>query len=166
MKKRKQIEKSKLNPHDDCYRGYNGLGGWWISFKEAKEKCCGNEEWWTNKGYQNLEIIPQYYARTNPSAEPVWCYANGDMYLGQWAYSSALGRYAEQGVGIIYNHHPKRFRGMMYIGEWEKGYIHGVGKMFWLESSASWKSNRLWGSPLKQHEGAKLISRPFTYLGP
>jgi hypothetical protein len=55
---------------------------------------------------------------------------------------------------------------MVYIGEWEKGYIHGMGKMFWLESSVSWKSNRLWGSPLKQHEGAKLISRPLTYLGP
>ena len=168
MAKKKQKEKSSL-PIFGNKRGSAGIGGWWISFEEAKAKCCGNEEWWTHKGYQGLEITPQYYAQNphaqNPPDKPVWDYENGDMYLGEWEFSSALGRYAEQGVGITYNHHSERFRGMVYIGEWEKGHPKGMGKMFWLESSVSWKSNYLWHSPIRQHEGAKSIGRPFSYLG-
>jgi hypothetical protein len=153
--------KSKLDPHDD-HRGYNGLGGWWISFKEAKERCCGNEAWWTHKGYQGLEITPAHYA----ADKPVWLFENGDMYLGQWRHSRQHGWPVEHGLGITYNNYPVKCRGLVCIGEWRKGHIHGMAKSFWLESSRTWRKNEFPASAVRQEEGNKTISRPFIYVGP
>jgi hypothetical protein len=158
-------KKSKLASHDD-HRGYNGIGGWWISFKEAKEKCCGKEEWWKHQGYNGFEIAPAHYS-LNPADKPVWLFENGDMYLGQWKYSiHHHGWPVEHGLGVTYNNYPNKCKGLVCIGEWENGQIHGMAKSFWLESSPSWKKNEFPASPIRQKAGNKTISRPFIYIGP
>jgi hypothetical protein len=147
-------KKANLNPHDD-HRGYNGLGGWWIGFKEAKERCSGKEEWWKHQGYRSVEITP------------VWLFENGDMYLGQWKYSRQHGWPVEHGLGITYNHYPNKCKGLVCIGKWEKGHIHGMAKSFWLESSRTWRINEFPASEIRQKDGNsdKTISRPFIYVG-
>jgi hypothetical protein len=157
-------KKSKLVPYDD-HRGYNGIGGWWISFKEAKEKCCGKEEWWKHQGYKGLEITPAHYP-VSPADKPVWLFENGDMYLGQWKYSRQHRWPVEHGLGITYNNYPIKYKGLVCIGKWGKGHIHGMAKSFWLESSPTWRKNEFPASAIRQKEGNKTISRPFNYLGP
>ena len=157
-------KKLKVIPHDD-HRGYNGIGGWWISFKEAKEKCCGKEEWWKHQGYQGLEITPAHCPQ-NPADKPVWLFENGDMYLGQWKYSRQHRWPVEHGLGITYNNYPMKCKGLVCIGEWRKGHIHGMAKSFWLVSSRTWRKNEFPASAIHQKEGNKTISRPFSYLGP
>ena len=157
-------KKSKLAPHDD-HRGHNGIGGWWISFKEAKEKCCGKEEWWKHQGYQGLEITPAHFP-LKPADKPVWLFENGDMYLGQWKYSRQHRWPVEHGLGITYNNYPSKCKGLVCIGEWRKGLVHGMAKSFWLESSRTWRNNEFPASAIHQKEGNKTISRPFNYLGP
>jgi len=161
-------KKSKIDPVDD-HRGCNGIGGWWISFKDAKEKCCGKEEWWKHQGYEGLEITPAHYpARNpvNPADRPVWLFENGDMYLGQWKYSTQHECPVEHGLGITYNNYPTKCKGLVCIGEWRKGHVHGMANSFWLESSPTWRNNLFPASAIRQKERNKTISRPFNYLGP
>lgn len=61
--------------------------------------------------------------------KPFWLFENGDMYLGEWRKRPG-GVLVEHGSGITYNNRPKKYKGMVFIGDWQNGHCKGSGKSF------------------------------------
>ena len=152
-------KKPALPFHD--YRGYQQMGGWWISLEEAKANGMG-EEWWTEIEQPGSKpvVIPQWamvqpnkkssYAKKKESPgkqhkkyktpKPIWWYENGNMYLGPWTTirNGKGGRvsHLENGMGVTL-----KANGNCCVGEYRNGFVDGWGRSFWLENSLAWKQN-------------------------
>lgn len=149
----------------------NRGGGWWVSFGEAQMRGFG-EEWWKTEGCNGLVVPTTQHDPNGPSDKPVWLFANGSMYLGEWKMQRATGRVVEDGVGVMYNATPFKLRGCIYVGQWKDGLRHGRGLTRWAESAPSWEKNYLPSSIIVEEvfapetvRGAKTIGLPFCYEG-
>ena len=151
--------------HFDGRRGIEGLGGWWVSVEEAQEYAVGNDEWWWNANVSGADISVKQYDSKGPANKPIWMYHNGDMYLGEWRHTRRTGIPVEHGTGASYTHNPCKYRGVVYVGEWKEGQFHGAARVFWLDSAPSWIKNELGDTGIRQHDGNRLISQPYTYVG-
>lgn len=162
-----------LQPFDDK-RGPCGTLGWWISLEEAQERSCGNEKWWTIPAADG-RVVPVRQYDTNlgtggPLDKPVWLYNQRDMYLGEWEdFESTFvpgDLYPmEHGFGIAFRGAPDPERGLIFIGEWVKGFCCGSnGKATWLTRSCdTWRRDHWPGSKTIKHG---TIHVPFDYVGP
>jgi hypothetical protein len=78
-------------------------------------------------------------------------------------------RPVEHGLGVTYNNTPIKKKGLVYLGEWKDGRVHGVGYAFWLKSSVAWKNNRLAGSEIQDMRTVnghnKHPGLPYCYSG-
>lgn len=146
---RKKVPKQE---YDDI-RGDTDNGGWWVDYVEAQQHTVGNEKWWTKEGINGKVVHLRQHEYCGPDNKPIWMYNNYDMYLGGWIKDN--GRILEHGFGAIYNHNPIKFRGMIYVGFWNRGSCDGMGKIFWLEESSTWKQNSFAGSAIKEKVGKK-----------
>ncbi|CAB9505618.1 expressed unknown protein [Seminavis robusta] len=161
--RRKNNKEDDVEPYHD-QRGEEGLGGYWLSLKEAQERCVGKEPWWACPSQEGRRVEPkQHTSRNSPAGKPVWLYDNGDMYLGEWDEQS-FEFPLEDGFGVYYNSQPRKFKGLIYIGGWKEGHCHGRGETFWLKSSYTWKTNHFPNSPIKR-EGGIGTGIPFCYWG-
>jgi len=141
--------------HD--HRGHQRMGGWWISLEQAKANGMG-EEWWTEieqPGSKHV-AVPRWAVQPNKSSsyakkkeslekkhkqtKPIWCYQNGNMYLGAWTTmrNGTGGRilHLEHGMGVTF-----KPNGNCCVGEFRNGFVDGWGRSFWLENSLAWKQN-------------------------
>ena len=55
----------------------------------------------------------------------------------------------EDGFGAMYSFDQNSW-GPVYIGEWKDGLFCGMGTLFWLESSITWKTNSCPTSPITE----------------
>jgi hypothetical protein len=124
----------------DGKRGYFNKPGYWISLEEAQDRV-GNVEWWRNINIPRKVPTHQQDPK-GPKDRPVWCYAKGSLYLGQWKYCKKKRRPVEHGFGAFYVNHPDFVRGKVYIGDFKDGYSHGHGAAVWFKGSQIWKENR------------------------
>lgn len=120
----------------------------------AQKRCAGQERWWTKPDHHGRVVPVKQHVTTHnaPKSLPIWLFANGDMYLGEWNEQGPRKHAVEHGFGISYIQNPHE-EGLVYIGQWEDGLLR-VGSSFWLESSKIWMQNRHTGSPIKAYRGS------------
>ena len=90
------------------------------------------------------------------------------MYLGTWNEKGPKGHPVEEGFGITYFKYPNKDLGMVSIGSFKDGFLHGAAESFWLESSLTWEKNRFPGSAISAkatRKGCKGPGIPFRYIG-
>jgi hypothetical protein len=163
-------------------RGPNAEPGMWITLEEALNRSCGfskrkedKEKWWTMPSSDSSTVPVRQYDNDKhtggPPDNPVWLYRQGDMYLGEWVtveknnlITGERNVYPmEHGFGISFNAAPSKFRGLVYVGQWQMGRCYDInGKSMWLESALTWRNNSLSGSPIRQGS----VGLPFNYVGP
>ena len=161
--------KEKVEDEEEEASEERGVGltkGEWITLDEAKDNNPQQVEWWNYPGLGGKVVEAKQHDPSGPRDKPIWQYENGDQYLGQWKAGKS-GMPVENGFGALYNCSPQKFEGLIVVGEFKDGVIHGHAKSFWLESAPTWKNNLLGKSPIRQqiNEYGRRISRPFVYEG-
>jgi hypothetical protein len=130
----------------------------WITLEEARANAHSNIAWWKCEDQSGWHVEENQYDPKGPSDKPVYVYANGDMYLGEWKkYGNFLQRKSRPGCFGVY-----LSRGdCVFVGLWKKGKLNGACKMLWLPSSPTWSYNQDLESPIK----VKNAGVPFLYIG-
>lgn len=149
----------------DGYRGGGkGIGGFWIAANQ-EAKFQNVEEWWRNPGVDGKKVPLRQYDPNGPKDLPIWRYKGGDMYLGPWKINSD-GTPVEHGYGILFKNEPSKYKGLVAVGDFRNGFLHGKGKSFWLNGSLTWKKNHFPGSPILQDDdNGRWSSRPLILMG-
>ncbi|CAB9505299.1 expressed unknown protein [Seminavis robusta] len=155
----KQPGRRKTTEPFHGHRGLEGEGGWWITLAEAEQRA--KERWWLLPNLQGRQVPTQQYStcKDAPANRPIWMFHNGDMYLGEWDEQTKM----ENGFGITFYFSPIKYKGLIHIGYRKKGFCHGKGDAFWLESAPSWRKNYFPASPIKRPSGGGGL--PFCYSG-
>lgn len=129
--------------------------GDWISFEEAQALSHGKILWWTWPGLQDEWLQPEQHRYDGPVDKPVFS-KEGNMYFGKWEKHETKNWYMWHGFGIYYRHN-----GEIFIGDWYKGKLCGLGHRLWSPYSDCWNENVKRGSVI-QKDG---IGKPFLYVG-
>lgn len=129
--------------------------GDWITFEDAQARSHGNILWWTWPGRQEEWLQPVQHRSDGPIDKPVFS-KEGNMYFGKWEKHETDNLYMWHGFGIYY-----RYNGEIFIGDWYKGKLCGLGHRLWSPYSDCWKADVKRGSVI-QKDG---IGKPFLYVG-
>ena len=138
------------------YEKRNGSLGRFSTIDEAYQLGLQNS-WWA-------ECDPNGHAVDLEKAEaprgyPIFIWKNGSMYVGQWKRDED-GKISPGGFGAFcYCGENEAFKGRLYIGRFQRGLSHGIGRMQWLANSKIWRDN------LAPKQSMTKVELPYIYSG-
>ena len=118
----------------------------WITDEAAAEMAFGERFWETSVGVDGLKVELRQYKEDGPLGSPIYKYANGNLYLGEWDTDGNA-----YGNGILLYRETEQTYGMLYLGVFEGNECHGLGVLKWLEEAPVWKLSR--------------NNKPYIYVG-
>ncbi len=129
--------------------------GDWLSFEEAQKQSHGGISWWCWPGREDEWLAPEQHRPDGPLDKPVFAKA-GHMYFGKWEKHETEDWYMWHGFGIYY-----RSNGEIFIGDWYKGKLCGLGHRLWSPYAEGWMENVKQGSVIQENG----VGKPFLYVG-